>query len=166
MWERPPTVPSCPTDLAQRGRLGGLVRVGALRGRDLASHHLGLLLLAACERYIALELGETQIATHLLLDEMRELEGAALCEMHAVIRPEPLHLARHVRTVGAEAPRFVGEAIPRVDIFGAVDESLLAEHLIHHFGVGALIWTPHDRQTDPVHRDIGCPQLLDDGLDP
>src|SRR4029079_16321181 len=82
------------------------------------------------------------------------------------IRPEPLHLARHVRTVGAEAPRFVGEAIPRVDLFGAVDDSLLSEYLTQQSRVGALIWTPHDRQTDPVHRDIGCPQLLDDGLDP
>ena len=64
---------------------------------------------------------------HLLLDEMRELEIATHGEMHAVIGPEPLDLAGHVRAVGAVPAALVGEPVPGVDELGAVDERLLAD---------------------------------------
>ena len=102
-----------------------------------AAHHLGLLLRIAGERNVALELGEAQIVTHFFFDEMRELLIAAHGEMHAVIGTQPLDLTFHVRAIGAVAAGIVGEAAPGVDKLGAVDESLLAEHIVEELCIVA-----------------------------
>ncbi len=149
--------------------------IGRWRGRlallrpsrnDVAAHDLGLLVLIAGKRDVPLDLGKVQIAAELLLHEMGKLEIAPHGEVHAVIGSEPLDLSCHVRTVGAEPAGLVGKAVPRIDELGAVDEGLLAVHLVHRLGVAGLAGAAHDGETDPIDGDVCRAELLDEGLDP
>ena len=50
------------------------------------------------------------------LDIMRELTGARLGEVHAVVRAQPADLAFEVGTLLQEAAGFVDKAVPDIDI--------------------------------------------------
>src|SRR5512143_45977 len=111
---------------------------------------LGLLLDTARERDIAFLLGDGEIAPELLLDVAGELHIPAHREQHAVVCAKALHLASHIRTVGAEPPTLVHEAVPDVYIFRAIDEGLLAIDLVHGLGIFALRRAAHDGKSDPI----------------
>ena len=147
-----------------RGRTGRRRR-GRFRN-DIAAHDLGLFVLIACERNVALDLSEVQIAAQVLLDEMGELEVAAHCDVDAVIGSEPLNLPGHIGSVGAVTSAFVAEPGPGLDIPGAVDERLLAVHIVELLGILILRRAAHDGETHPIDCDIGGAELLDEGFDP
>ena len=122
--------------LVSRGRPGG--RIGVGRGRicgrrwaEIVAGHLGLLLDAAGQRNVALELRGSQVVADLLLGKMSELDVATHREQHPVIGSQSLYLSGHIGSVSAKPPAFIHEPVPGIDIFRAVDERLFAVHFVH-----------------------------------